>query len=252
MIKDKIELFNMKYFLKTFLYLTPLLLLSLITSAANNNDMEALTQWRAGYMVSNESVNHFGISRCFSSNLISDAIYKRIYNKSYKSNCTIPRSSLRYIKVLHYTLSGQIRIGELICNKAIAKDLVEIFRDLFAAHYPIERMVLIDEYNADDELSMSHNNTSCFNFRAMTGSKRLSNHAKGCAIDINPLYNPYVKMGHEIVFVKPKNGKAYADRSRNFSYKIDRKDLCYRLFIKHGFRWGGAWKSHQDYQHFEK
>ena len=242
----------MKYFQKNIFCLILLLLSSITVYAKNSNDIAALSQWHAGDVVSMEGVNHFGINHCFSNNLISDAIYKRIYNKSYKSNCTIPRSSLRYIKVLHYTLSGQIRIGELICNKTIAADLVGIFRELFAAHYPIERMVLIDEYHADDELSMSHNNTSCFNFRAMTGGKSLSKHAKGLAIDINPLYNPYVKVSHNRIFVKPKNGKAYADRSRNFSYKIDRKDLCYRLFIKHGFRWGGAWKSHQDYQHFEK
>ena len=45
---------------------------------------------------------------------------------------------------------------------------------------------------------------------------------------------------------------AYADRSRSFPHKIDRNDLCYTLFREHGFAWGGAWKSAQDYQHFEK
>jgi hypothetical protein len=27
--------------------------------------------------------------------------------------------------------------------------------------------------------------------------------------------------------------------------------LCYKLFIKHGFSWGGAWRTMKDYQHFE-
>jgi hypothetical protein len=35
-------------------------------------------------------------------------------------------------------------------------------------------------------------------------------------------------------------------------YKITKGDLCYKLFIKHGFSWGGEWKSKKDYQHFEK
>lgn len=245
---------NMNYFSRFFISLLFLTLLTTGAYSVNNINAEltALNKWQTGDVVSIESVNHFGLNRCFCSCNIDDAIFKRIYSRSYKKVCTVPKSSLRYIKVLHYTLNGKIKIGEIICNKVIAKDLVEIFRDLFAAHYPIERMVLIDEYNADDELSMSHNNTSCFNFRAMTGGKNLSKHAKGLAIDINPLYNPYVKINHKGILVKPKNGKAYADRSHNFSYKIDRKDLCYRLFIKHGFHWGGAWRSHQDYQHFEK
>ena len=42
------------------------------------------------------------------------------------------------------------------------------------------------------------------------------------AIDINPLYNPYVwyskKDGHQIV--EPATGKPYVDRKADFPYKI--------------------------------
>ena len=34
--------------------------------------------------------------------------------------------------------------------------------------------------------------------------------------------------------------------------KIDENDLCYKLFIEHGFTWGGNWNSSKDYQHFQK
>ena len=51
--------------------------------------------------------------------------------------------------------------------------------------------------------------------------------------------------------VEPANGKPYADRSKQFRYKINKGDLCYRLFIKHGFIWGGSWRTVKDYQHFE-
>lgn len=43
----------------------------------------------------------------------------------------------------------------------------------------------------------------------------------------------------------------YVDRSKNFDYKIDENDLAYKLFIQHGFEWGGHWKTRKDYQHFE-
>lgn len=143
--------------------------------------------------------------------------------------------------------------GEMICHKDIANDLIEIFRKLYDAHYPIERMQLIDDYDADDVTSMNHNNTSCFNYRAVAGSKKLSKHSMGKAVDINPLYNPYVKKrANGKTIVNPEKGRQYANRSKQFKYKIDRNDLAYRLFTQHGFTWGGGWRSLKDYQHFEK
>ena len=35
------------------------------------------------------------------------------------------------------------------------------------------------------------------------------------------------------------------------SYKINEGDLCYQLFVEHGFEWGGNWTNSKDYQHFE-
>ena len=142
--------------------------------------------------------------------------------------------------------------GELICHKTIADDLLAIFRELYQAKYPIERMVLVDEYDADDEASMRANNSSAFNFRYISGTKTLSRHSRGMAIDINPLYNPYVRHRGGRTLVEPANAQAYVDRTKDFPYKIVKGDLCYRLFKKYGFTWGGDWKNSKDYQHFEK
>ena len=160
---------------------------------------------------------------------------------------------LRYVHILHYDFDGNPAEGELICNEYIAQDLVEIFHELYYNEYQIERMVLIDEYDGDDTASMEDNNTSCFNYRVVEGSSSLSKHAYGLAIDINPLYNPYVtyeKDGTEKV--SPVAALGYADRSVSFPYKIDEEDLCCRLFKEHGFIWGGNWNSLKDYQHFQK
>ena len=183
---------------------------------------------------------------------ITDDIFSRIEGKSFKANCTTPREDLRYLRVLHYNKDREILKGELICHKDIADDLLAIFQELYKAAYPIERMVLIDEYDADDEASMRANNTSAFNFRYASGMKRLSRHAQGMAIDINPLYNPLVKERGGRTMFYPSNAEAYIDRSKYFPYKIENEDLCVRLFKKHGFLWGGDWKSSKDYQHFEK
>ena len=99
---------------------------------------------------------------------------------------------------------------------------------------------------------MSWGNSSSFNFRFITHSKKVSKHGYGLAIDINPLYNPYYKKtdeGEEIV--EPINAKEYVDRTKEFKHKIDEKDPAYKLFTEHGFEWGGNWKSCKDYQHFE-
>lgn len=218
-----------------------------------NTPNKALSQWHVGAIVSYEEVKAFGVDKCFTQHNIDNALFKRIYGKSYKHNCSIKRDELRYLHLLHYTIDGSIKLGEMICHKDVAKDLINIFRQLYEAKYPIERMQLIDDYNADDITSMNHNNTTCFNYRAVAGSKKLSNHSMGKAVDINPLYNPYVKRRADGSYkISPETGRKYADRSRNFKYKIDKDDLAYRLFTKYGFRWGGNYRSLKDYQHFEK
>lgn len=228
-------------------------ILSITCTACNEaNEQTMLQQWKAGTKVSLQSVNSFGIERCFTSMEISDPIFDRMYRKSFKENCTISRTELRYIKVLHYNLDKQICLGEMVCNKALAYDLIDIFKVLYDAKYPIEKMLLVDDYNADDDLSGADNNSSAFNFRFIAGTTKLSNHSTGRAVDINPQYNPYVKWLNGKLYITPDNGVNYVDRMADFPYKIGGEDLCLKEFIKHGFTWGGDWTSLKDYMHFEK
>ena len=189
----------------------------------------------------------------FTSQTIPDSVWTTMQGRTWHDNPYINRSDLRYLRISHYDLEGRIHVGELICNKLIAQKLLAIFRELYRAHYPIQQIRLPDNYGADDERQMRANNTSCFCYRNVSGSKNLSKHARGLAIDINPLYNPYIryskKDGSQIV--EPATGKPYVDRKVDFPYKITTNDLCYKLFIKHGFSWGGAWRTMKDYQHFE-
>ena len=192
-------------------------------------------------------------SQVFTSQTIPDSVWVTMQGKTWHNNPYIHRSDLRYLRISHYDLEGCIHVGELICNKLIADKLLTIFRELYRAHYPIQQMRLPDNYGADDERQMRANNTSCFCYRNVSGSKNLSKHARGLAIDINPLYNPYIryskKDGHQIV--EPATAKPYIDRKADYPYKITTSDLCYKLFIKYGFTWGGAWRTMKDYQHFE-
>ena len=188
---------------------------------------------------------------------ITPAIEERIVGISYpaEGSTEISLEELTYLNVLYNDFEGGVQSGELICNQYIALDLLEIFEELYRSGYQFEEISLIDKYGGDDTLSMAHNNTSCFNYRIVDGTDHLSKHAYGLAIDINPFYNPYVvynKDGSGETYISPQGSEAYADRSKDFPYKIDENDLCYKLFIEHGFTWGGNWNSSKDYQHFQK
>jgi len=194
----------------------------------------------------------YGQDVYFTVSEIPDSIWAKMQGKSFHSNPYIGRKDLRYLRVSHWDYDKQTHQGELICNKLIADKLVAIFRELYKHHYPIQQIRLPDEYDGNDEQQMRANNTSCFCYRVVSGTQKLSYHARGLAVDINPLYNPYVryrKNGARVV--EPANAVAYANRNGQFPYKIEKGDLCYQLFIRHGFTWGGSWKTMKDYQHFE-
>ncbi len=198
------------------------------------------------------SLSEEEIRACFYYEAISDEVFARMEGKSFQSDCTTKRSDLRYVRILHIGFDGNTRVGELVANKKIAQDFVDIFYELYQKGYPIEKVILVDEYDADDNLSMADNNTSCFNFRRVVGSSTLSRHALGMAIDVNPLYNPWVYELNGESIIDPPGGAPYVDRTVDCPYIIDHDDLCYKLLIKHGFTWGGDWTTSKDYQHFSK
>jgi hypothetical protein len=211
--------------------------------------------WEAGKVVTAAVIDSWGGEEsCFAVLPIDSTMQAAmIAGGSYPaSGALIGFDELRCIRVLHVNLDRDTLCGEMVCNKAIAADLVDIFRELFHLSYPIERMVRIDEYGAVDEDSMRANNSSSFCYRAIAGSTKLSNHAKGMAVDINPLYNPYVKTTNGKTVIQPSTAGLYVDRKADYPYKIDENDAAYKLFVAHGFTWGGAWTSLKDYQHFEK
>ncbi len=192
------------------------------------------------------------VQKAFYYEEISPEIKQRITGKSYGENCGIPYEELRYVTVLYWGFDNQPHTGEMIVNQVIAEDVTEIFKELYEAKYPIEQMVLVDEYDADDNASMAANNSSAFNYRVIEGTNRISLHGYGLAIDINPLYNPYI---HEVDgkrVVTPAEGAMYEDRTLDCPYYIREGDICYQAFMKRGFTWGGEWKNKKDYQHFQK
>lgn len=160
--------------------------------------------------------------------------------------CAEP-SGLRAVNVTHWGYDGAVHDGRLIVATNEAQGIAAVFGDLYAARFPIQRIVPVDQYGADDQASMRANNTSGYNCRTVAGSTSLSNHAFGRAVDINPLHNPYVKGGT----VDPPEGEPWADRSDQRPGMIYGGDVVVNAFSDRGWAWGGYWSS-PDYQHFDK
>ncbi|MBR6046352.1 MAG: M15 family metallopeptidase [Ruminococcus sp.] len=184
----------------------------------------------------------------FTANPLSSELIAHISGITYQENPHISLEELCALCINYNDFEGRTCIGEMICAAEVADDLLFVFKGLFEAGYRIEKIQLADVYGGDDDLIMADNCTSCFNYRCVAGTDTLSMHALGRAVDINPLYNPYI-VGDKIM---PPAGAAYADRTRDFPHKIDESDLCYRLFKRRGWKWGGHWTAEKDYQHFYK
>lgn len=158
--------------------------------------------------------------------------------------CAEP-AALRAVNVRHWGDEGTVHEGRIIVAATQAEAVETIFGDLFAARFPITSIIPVDRFDADDQASMRANNTSGYNCRTVAGTTKLSNHALGLAIDVNPLVNPYVKGS----VVDPPEGTAWADRSADHPGMIRDGDVAVQAFARHGWAWGGHWSS-PDYQHF--
>lgn len=185
----------------------------------------------------------------FSAEPIPPDVEARMRGVSLPDGARITLDELRYLRLSYIDFDGRPQTGEMVCNKAIADDLLYIFGQLYEEGYPIRSIRLVDDFGGSDDASMAADNTSCFNYRPVPGTRQLSAHALGRAVDINPLENPYVRSSGVVM---PPEGAAYADRSADFEHKIVRGDVVWTLFHERGFMWGGTWRRAKDYQHFEK
>ena len=205
-----------------------------------------------GEMLSNTKVGEWdidtnGIATLFTYSSIPENIKRKMSGNSLPVGVEIGFDDLSYLQLTYYGFDNKTHTGEMVVSNKIAKEVVDIFKELYEKRYPIEKMKLIDDYNANDNLSMQDNNSSSFCYRKIAGSNKLSNHSKGLAIDINPIQNPHVKGSS----ISPIEGKEYTDRTNIRKGMIVKGDACYEAFTKRGWKWGGTWNN-PDYQHFEK
>jgi D-alanyl-D-alanine carboxypeptidase len=165
---------------------------------------------------------------------------------SWRPGCPVHLRDLRLLRLTHWRFDGSVTTGRLIAHADVSRELVQVFRRLYAAHFPIRRMVPVDAYGASDFRSIEADNTSAFNCRYVEGTSRWSEHAYGRALDVNPIENPYVSGGR----TSHAASVPYLDRSRHRPGMAHEGGALVRAFDSIGWGWGGRWTSVKDYQHF--
>ena len=179
---------------------------------------------------------------------------RMIKGKSWRKGCPVSLQNLRYLQVMHKNFSGRDQLGEIIVHKDVAFEVKQIFKELYAIGYPIRKMKLVSDFKGSDWQSIEADNTSAFNCRNATGSKKWSKHSYGKAIDLNSIENPYIsRSGH----ISHKASQQYRKRLHTKHTASDKaillkNDKAVRIFKKYGWKWGGDWSGVKDYQHFSK
>lgn len=108
---------------------------------------------------------------------------------------------------------------ELRVHKNLTKEFMGAFIDMYAIGFPVRA--------AD---------TDTYNWRSMASSKNRSHHSYGCVVDINWDSNPMLGV---------TEGKY---RPGVDPYSVTPEVVA--IWKKHGFYWGGDWRSTKDYMHF--
>ncbi len=185
---------------------------------------------------------------CLSADLRESMKTKKIW----QSDCPVGIDRLSVVKIKYKNFEGDHQDdGELIVFDAVAPRVGKIFEQLFDLNFPIAQIKSLHHFDGDDDKSMAANNSSCFNFRPIAGSKTVSMHGYGLAIDVNPLQNPFVTFDETagIANVHPPAGWQYLNRHNQ---KPGMVESIASVFAENGFViWGGKWTTPIDYHHFQ-
>jgi hypothetical protein len=152
-------------------------------------------------------------------------------------------AELRKVWVTYIDFFGVARNGSIIVNKAIVARTQNAFHELYRMRFRIQAMQPVTvnaPYLTDFEAI-----TRSYECRTVAGTKTVSQHAYGLAIDVNPIQNPMIRGD----YLDPPAGVAYTNRG------FHRRGMIHpagaeRAFTANGFHWGGRWKSLKDYMHF--
>jgi len=187
------------------------------------------------------------VSPSFTAARLSSADVRRMVGTSWHRGCPVALADLRLVTATYWGFDKRAHTGRIVVHRDVAADVLAVLRRLYAARFPIRRMVPVDAYGGSDYRSLEADNTSAFNCRYVDGTTRWSEHAYGRAIDLNPIENPYVT----------SSGTTSHPASRRYLRRAPYRPgmavgggAVVRAFDAVGWGWGGRWSGARDYQHF--
>lgn len=192
-------------------------------------------------------------------------IQNKMIGKTWNVGCPVSLNDLSYLKLSYWGFDNKPHIGEMIINAKLAPETLDIFKQLYEEHFPIEKMVIPEKFAENKKFSdsmdfllylVNSNVTYGFFCRidTQTNSKP-SPHSFGIAIDINPYYNPGVignPKENSKLNEKLQAGYKYLDRKLEHIGMIKENDAVFKIFLDHGWKWGGFFDTGVDYMHFQK
>lgn len=166
--------------------------------------MDNLFNWKIGNTTDQEAIDKFGYDNCFQVMELTPEFWAGEYAPDISP--AVDRSNLRLVRCLTNSEYG-LRIGGLVCDKLIAKDLAEIFRQLYEAKYNVEAAMTAHAYCKEN---LTYENCTYSYFYDMNNPES--------ATDTQ-------QQGLSLVL--------------NASTPLTSDDLAVKLFKQHGFKWGG-------------
>lgn len=151
---------------------------------------------------------------------------KKLFGGKIPKNKKEIEKYLVITKINYIDKKGNKKTKNIFIHKKLASQVKNIFKEIEKAGFPAYDIQV-------------------YNHKYRTNSdtiKKLSDHAYGVAIDINPKENCYKINGKctNDYFYKPNKNK----------YSITKNSVVYKAFTKRGWIWGGDWYPNQDYMHF--
>lgn len=183
-----------------------------LTEAQKQAHRDALTDWINNNATDQEAIKEFGYDNCFKVTELREGVY----SKELLNNPALQASDLREVRSLHlWQEPGNARntgilVGIVLANKDIAQDLCNIFKQLYEAKYPVNRMeTCVFDYTEND--IKKDNMTFCYSYYPNQSEAVSEQNQKGLAICLNP--------GNA-----PQNN-----------------DKAVKIFKEHGFKWDGKY-----------
>jgi hypothetical protein len=124
-----------------------------------------------------------------------------------------------YPLTLAWDLSVQVR--RVTCHRLVSESLARILAGILSHYGSVEGV----------RTARMHLFGGCYNYRRISGAGRLSTHAWGAGVDLDPDRNPM--------------GKPYAPELGMMPAAV------IALFENEGWRWGGRFVSRPDCMHFQ-